>query len=92
MQRITRKQLDSLVQLINEITGAPLKPYERQGDGTLRANVGNFHLSMAYGGYCIHRMQNDEGGVSTPIWSGHIPARDAYECGWAFVRGLQFKS
>jgi hypothetical protein len=47
---------------------------------------------MAYGGYCIHRMQNDEGGVSTPIWSGHIPARDAYECGWAFVRGLQFKS
>jgi hypothetical protein len=90
MNRITRKMLESRIEYINTVLGTPLTPYTKTDSG-LSANIGNLHLSQAYGGYCVHRMHNDAGGVSTPIWAGHIPARDAYERICAFVNGLRYK-
>ncbi len=89
MNRITKKQLQSRIETINSILNRPATPYS-QVDGKLVANIGNFSLSQCYGGYCVHLMVNDGGGVSTPIWYGHIPARDAYERLSAFIAGLQF--
>lgn len=89
MTRITKKQLQARIETINSILNRPLTPYS-QTDGKLVANIGNFSLSQCYGGYCVHLMCNDGGGVSTPIWNGHIPARDAYERISAFIAGLQF--
>jgi hypothetical protein len=90
MQRITKKQLQSRIETINSILNRPLTPYT-QADGKLIANIGNFSLSQAYGGYCVHLMVNDGGGVSTPIWNGHITAREAYDRISAFISGLQFQ-
>jgi len=90
MQRITKKQLQARIDTINSILGMPETPYTRT-DEKLVANIGNFSLSQAYGGYGVHLMCNEHGGVSTPIWNGHIPARDAYDRISAFIAGLTFK-
>jgi hypothetical protein len=89
MNRITKKNLQARIETINSILNRPATPYS-QVEGKLVANLGNFSLSQCYGGYCVHLMVNDGGGVSTPIWAGHIPARDAYERLSAFIAGLQF--
>jgi hypothetical protein len=89
MNRITRKHLQSRIETINSILGMPETPYTRTNE-EFNANIGNFHLSQAYGGYCVHRMCNQSGGVSTPIWVGHIPAREAYERICASIIGLTF--
>ena len=89
MNRISKKLLQSRVETINSVLGMPDSPYTRTDD-KFTANIGNFHLSQAYGGYCVHRMVNEKGGVSTPIWYGHIPAREAYERICAFIAGLTF--
>jgi hypothetical protein len=89
MNRITKKLLVSRIDTINSILGMPETPYSGSSQG-FTANIGNFHLSQAYGGYCVHRMCNENGGVSTPLWAGHIPARDAYERISAFIAGLTF--
>lgn len=89
MSRITKKQLQFRIDTINSILNRPATPYT-QVDGKLTANIGNFSLSQAYGGYGVHLMVNESGGVSTPVWHGHITARDAYERLSAFIAGLQF--
>ncbi len=89
MNRITKKQLQARIDTINSILNRPLTPYT-QADGKLIANIGNFSLSQAYGGFGVHLMANESGGVSTPLWYGHIPARDAYERISAFIAGLTF--
>lgn len=89
MTRITKKLLQARIDTINSILGMPETPYTRTND-KLVANIGNFSLSQAYGGYCVHRMCNEHGGASTPIWICHISARDAYERLSAFIAGLTF--
>jgi hypothetical protein len=88
MNRITKKQLQARIETINSILNRPATPYS-QVEGKLVANIGNFHLSEAYGGYGVGLM-TDGGGSSDPIWRGHISARDAYDRISAFISGLQF--
>lgn len=84
--RITRRDLESLVARLNAITGHPAEPYTLQ-DGTYRPNPGTFLLSGAYGGWALHRMANEGTGERDVLFSGHIPARElhaqmqAYACG-----------
>jgi len=92
MSRITNKDLEAVVRRINLITKSPLDSWERTKlpDGRLisKSNVGNYHLSYAYGGVSLHRMSNESGGVSTPINSGHVPKRELYNLLQAFLSGL----
>lgn len=90
MSRITKKQLQARIDTINSILNRPESPYT-QVDGKCVANIGNFSLSQAYGGYGVHLMANENGGVSCPIWCGHIPASDAYWRLCSFISGLDFK-
>jgi hypothetical protein len=90
MNRITKKQIQASIDTINSILNRPDSPYS-QVDGKCVANIGNFSLSQAYGGYCVHLMVNENGGVSCPIWCGHITASDAYWRLCAFISGLDFK-
>jgi hypothetical protein len=87
MNRITDKQLQSLCDYINELTGSPLTPYTRDEQG-FRANIGNYHLSHAYGGVCLHRMVNEGGGIRTILTSGHVTKRELYNAMQAYIRGL----
>lgn len=58
-----RKELDSMVARLNNLTGSPVDPYTRQPDGSYTANVGNYHISEAYGGFALERMATVNGGV-----------------------------
>lgn len=87
MNRITDKHLQAKIDRLNKVTNSPASPY---ADG--KAQVGNFHLSHAYGGVCLHRMFNEGGGVTSPLSTGHIPKRelagllDAYLAGFELAR------
>ncbi len=85
MDRITEKQLDALCARLNKLTGSPEKPY---ADG--KACIGNYHISHAYGGVCLHRMHNTGGGVSCPLSSGHAPKRELYAAMHAYIDGIEF--
>ena len=86
-QRITRAHLDAKVATINSMTKSPTEP-SRMVDGKWTANVGNYHLSGAYGGYSLHRMSNESGGVSDVFNCGHIPAKQLAALMSAYTAGL----
>lgn len=89
--RITMWDLRELAQRLNTLTGSPLEPWGRREDGSARANVGNFHIDGAYGGWCLHRMSNESGGVTMPMGhAGHVPARELYDQMRAFIAGIEF--
>jgi hypothetical protein len=82
--RVTEKHLQAIVDRLNRITGSPMKPYEGN-----KAQIGNYHLSHAYGGVCLHRMHNDAGGVSSPLSTGHITKRELAGLMHAFMAGME---
>jgi hypothetical protein len=69
------------------MTKSPAEPY-RTVDGKAVANKGNYHISGAYGGYCLHRMVNESGGVSDVFSCGHVPARELAALMSAYTAGL----
>ena len=83
MQRITRTHLDAKAQTINSMTKSPVESYTNG-----KANKGNYHISCAYGGYCLHRMCNESGGVSDVFSTGHVPARELAGLMSAYTAGL----
>lgn len=88
--RITRKTLQPVVDRLNRLTNSPMEPWTRGEDGRFLANIGNFHLSGAYGGWSLHRVVNECGGISDVFRCGHVPARDLYNQIHAFLRGIEF--
>tara|TARA_R110000868_G_scaffold134063_1_gene345925 strand:+ start:246 stop:515 length:270 start_codon:yes stop_codon:yes gene_type:complete len=84
MNRVTEKHLQNIVDRLNRITGMPAAPYI---DG--KAQIGNYHLSHAYGGVCLHRMVGEGGGVSNPLSTGHIPKRELQGLLYAFISGIE---
>ena len=89
MTRITIKFLNAQCTRLNRLTGSPLEAYTKSQEGTFKANVGCFHISQAYGGYCLHRMHNECGGASSPLNTGHIPARDLSNLIGAYIAGIE---
>ena len=90
MERITEKDLKSLVSTINDLTGSPVEPYTQDPETKqVRANIGNYHISSAYGGVNLERMSNTGGGVQTVFCCGHTTKRDLYNRMQSFIYGLQ---
>jgi hypothetical protein len=87
--RNTDRDLKAVVDRINRVTNSPAEPYTKDEAGRMRAQVGNYHLSHAYGGVCLHRMHNEGGAVTTPINSGHVTKRELYNLMHAFLNGLE---
>jgi hypothetical protein len=84
MQRITEAHLQAKVDRLNRVTGSPAEPYTNG-----KANIGNYHLSHAYGGVCLHRMHNDGGGVSSPLSIGHVTKRELAGLLSAYIEGIE---
>ena len=90
MEKITEKQLAGIVKRINQVTGSPDTSYTRKGD-KFAANVGNYHLSFAYGGVELCQMSNANGGVRDVFGSGHTTKRDLANRMYSFLAGLETK-
>ena len=85
--RITRKHLDALCARLNRITESPMTYMDEQRN----ILIGHWHISCAYGGFCLVRTCNIHGGESQPMGHmGHRPARQVYELTHAFIAGLEF--
>ena len=84
MNRVTEKQLQAVCDRLNRITNSPMQPYV---DG--KAQPGNYHLSHAYGGVCLHRMFNEGGGVSSPLSIGHVSKRELAALMYAYISGIE---
>jgi len=89
MQRVTKKDLENIVLQINEATGNPTMPYTRQENGKLKANVGNYHLSWAYGGVCLEQMSNEGGGVRTVLYTGYTTKSRLMDALQAYLAGIE---
>ena len=87
MHRITKGMLERKADYLNKILKRPAEAYRIVGD-RYRANIGNHHISYAYGGACLHRMSNESGGVSSPVVEGHVPKRELINLMEAYIRGL----
>lgn len=85
--RITRSFLEAKAATISSMRGALAEPY-RTVNGKAVANVGNYHISGSYGGYCLHRMCNEAGGVSDVLNCGHVTARQLAALMSAYTAGL----
>lgn len=87
--RITDRDLKSVVDRINRATNSPTEPYTKDEAGRMRAQIGNYHISHAYGGVSLHRMCTEGGGITTPLCGGHVPKRELYNLMHAYLRGLE---
>lgn len=85
--RITRAHLDAKAATINSMRGAPAEPY-RMVNGKPVANVGNYHISSAYGGYSLHKMCNESGGAAHVLTIGHVSARELAGLMSAYIAGM----
>lgn len=86
--RITQKDLEAVIARINRITKSPETPHAKTPEGKYISNVGNYHLSMAYGGYNLQRITNECGGTTCPLGTGHVTKKELYNLMHAFIRGL----
>jgi hypothetical protein len=88
-QRITLKFLNAQCERLNRVEGAPLTAYSKEeSTGKYTANIGNYHISQAYGGYSLHRITNAGGGVSNPLSVGYVPARELSGLLSAYIAGM----
>ena len=85
---ITLKNLQAVVDRINTTTGSPMEQYTSV-NGKLVANIGNYHLSGAYGGYVLHRMDNLSGGITDISQSGYISKRALYDLLHMYLAGYE---
>ena len=89
--RITNRQLDNLVNQINEAMGTPMEPYTKNSAGEYKPQANNYHLSGAYGGVSLHKMSATKGcsGISDVFSCGHITKRDLHDRMHAFLIGAR---
>ena len=89
MERIKQKDLEMLVDRINEATDSPMASYRRTNDGTpFPSNIDNYHLDYAYGGVKLSRMVSTGGAIRNISTGGYGTKRELYEWMTAFLAGL----
>ncbi len=86
--RTTMATLEALVNWINKKTNSPLTPYTKTENG-LQANIGNYYIAGAQGGYALYRMANNGGGVDHIF--GYCTKRELEVQLRAYLRGLTDK-
>jgi hypothetical protein len=86
-ERITESMINRHLTQLNRRLGRPNKPYGENCVG----NVGNLHLSKAFGGYCLEVISNKGGGVSDVIDGRRRTLRETYDMLVAMNRALDLK-
>lgn len=90
MRRILLKDLQAAVDRINRYTNSPATYSDSKPGEKFRANIGHYHLDLAYGGSKLVRTMNEGGGI-TEITHGFNSKRETYALMHAFLRGIETK-
>lgn len=88
MNRVTMEDLERIVSRLNKLTGMPEAPYSEH-KGKFTANIGNYHLDGAYGGWKLVQMQTDGGGIKDVLNSGFVSKRELYALILAYSYGVE---
>ena len=86
MAQVTKKQLQKMVENINDMLDRPKAAYTRGEDSRLYPNGGHFMLDKDAGGYALEEMLS-QGGVTQPI--GRCSAREMWYGLRGFIEGLR---
>ena len=84
MGRITDRDLEKVVDLINQATS---NPKETWTDG--KSNKGNYYISHAYGGVCLCQITTERGGDRDVLYSGHIKKSELYNLMRSYLYGIE---
>jgi hypothetical protein len=87
MVRITEKDIQRKLDVLNALLGSPLETWTRNENGHVGglytgktpkyvANIGNVHTYGYTSGYMLHRIANEHGGVDTPFGTTPMRRRD----------------
>ena len=87
--RISKAQLDYLIERINTLTNNPMT-YSTRDNGNFKANIGHYHLYGAYGGIALHQTMNEGGGIHQII--GISTKRELYDRMQSLIYGLEHKA
>ena len=85
--RITEANLQAVVDRINRTLNAPMESWTVRPEGGTRANIGNYHLSHAYGRVSLEVMLSEGGAVKRVC--GSSTKRELYNEMFAFLEGLE---
>lgn len=86
--QITEKALQAVVDRINRITCSPTEMFVKSEAGRCVTRIGHYHLSHAYGGVSLCRIDNEAGGTEDVFNRGHMPKRALYDLMHAFIKGF----
>ena len=87
MDRITKKNLTHLLDLINTTTRHSTEAWAKGDDGLWAANVGTYVLDWAYGGVRLCQLCNKGGGQRDVTRRG--TKRETYHLMRAFLAGVE---
>ena len=89
MSRITKHNLEIAIHRLNVVSGNPTEPWTKDDDGKFRANIGNYHLDGAYGGWKFVQTMNEGGGINNTINMGFESKKVCYELLTAYIAGIE---
>lgn len=83
--RITTKQIDGIIESINELTDSPITQHTKKAEGVgFISNIGHFYNDQAYGGNQLLRVSST-GGAVEEISKGHVSKKELYQ----FLKGFR---
>ena len=88
--RITKRDLQNVLDRINEATGQKLEGWTKDETGRYRANVGTYVLDWCYGGVRLSQLVTPSGGERDI--TGRGTKRETYHAMRAFLAGLETAS
>ena len=91
--RISIKDLEQLVTVLNNRTNNPVEPYTRTvddaGKSVFKSNIGNYHLDGAYGGYKLAQIVNEGGGIKDVLYCGFTTKKELHGLIQAYISGIE---
>ena len=91
--RTTLARLEILVESLHRITKSPTETYQTGtvplGSVGLTANVGNYHLDGAYGGWQLARIVNEGGGTDNVLGCGYVSKSELEKMICAYRDGIE---
>lgn len=87
MYRVTEKQLNEAIKYLNKLMDTPVERHTFK-DGKYRANIGNYHLDCAYGGYMLVQTVTEGGGIRNVSNGGYGTKRELLSFIHAYRDGI----
>jgi hypothetical protein len=82
--RITQADLENAVNRLNAVAQTPMNYRNKE---TNKLNIGNYHISYAYGGTSLVQTSNEFGGIRS-INGGHVPKKELFRFIQAYIDGI----